>query len=709
MHCASCAVRNERALTKIAGVESANVNYANRVATVTFDPARATEHDLHNAIIENGYKITTGNVHEHRQVEKQELARAKRNVTIALVLAVPVLFLAMTGVHLPWTLLGIDAARWIEFVLASVVVLWYGRAFHIDMFRQARMFTSNMNTLISLGTLVAYSFSIFSMATAGKDVYFEAAAAITALILLGNYFEEKSRGSASEAVRKLVELGAKQAQMLSADGTEKTVPIEEIKVGDMLLVKPGEKIPLDSVVRKGDSSVDESMLTGESLPVSKHPNDDVFGATLNQNGALIIEVKHVGGDTVLAQIVRMVEDAQGKKAPIQKLVDRVSSVFVPTVLVIAAITFIAWYTSTGDIGRALTAAVAVLVIACPCALGLATPTAIMVGTGTGAEHGILIKSGETLEAARKIDTVVFDKTGTLTEGKPKVTNVVRIGHSEDDILRLAASLETYSEHPLAKAVVLEAKGRGLALAPGEGFINEPGKGISGVVEGKKIRIGNARIGSDTNTDHTATQLESEGKTVIRIFVDDVLAGFIAIADTPKPDAQAAIKALAARGIAVHMLTGDNKGTAAAVAKELGINPENVIAEVLPGEKAKEVERLQNSGRKVAFVGDGINDAPALIQADLGIAIGTGTDIAIEAGGIVLVKGSPKKVLDALLLSQRTLTIIRQNLFWAFFYNAAAIPFAALGLLTPMIASAAMACSSISVVVNSLRIRTRGSE
>ncbi len=709
MHCASCANRNERSITKLSGVTEANVNYATNNATVTYDPEKISEQQLHQAVIDNGYKIQTSGGHEHRMVAEQELRHKKRDVAIAIVLAAPILLLAMSGLELPGSFLGITTTRWAMFDLTTIVVLWFGREFHLDMLRQAKRFASNMNTLISLGTLVAYAYSIYAMITGGEHVYFEAASAITALILLGDYFEEKSRGKASEAVKKLLQLGAKQARLRMNDGTEKNVPIEQVKVSDLLLVKPGEKIPLDGVVREGDSAVDESMLTGESLPVGKHAGEEVFGATINQNGMLVIEVKRIGGDTVLAQIVRMVEDAQGKKAPIQKLVDRVSSVFVPVVLVIAIITFIAWYAATGDIGRAMTAAVAVLVIACPCALGLATPTAIMVGTGVGAEQGILIKNGETLQRARAIDMVVFDKTGTLTEGKPRVTDILaHAGFPDTELLRLAASLETYSEHPLAIAIINAAKKRGLTLSGAINFSATPGKGIEGTVDGKNIRIGNARVGNtaDEAQQKEAERLESEGKTVVRVFVNETVAGVIAIADTAKSDAKEAVERLMSRGIAVAMLTGDNKRTANAIAASLGIHETNVLAEVLPAEKANDIKRLQHAGHKVAFVGDGINDAPALVQADLGIAVGTGTDIAIEAGGIVLVKGSPSKVVDAIALSQRTFTTIRQNLFWAFFYNAAAIPFAALGFLTPMIASAAMAFSSVSVVTNSLRIRRR---
>ncbi|HTK04879.1 MAG TPA: heavy metal translocating P-type ATPase [Candidatus Eisenbacteria bacterium] len=711
MHCASCSQRNERALTRMPGVSAAAVNFGTHTATVTFDPSSTTEQKLYDAVIKTGYQVMAAGEHvDHVAHEKRAIAAAKRDAWLALVLAAPVMLLAMTGAKLPGSWLGVETSAWVQMLLSAVVVFWLGRSFHLGMLKLARAGAANMDTLISVGTLAAYAYSVWAAFAHLPNAYFEAAAVITALILLGEYFEEKSRGRASDAIRKLMALGAKKARLFVADGSDREVPIETVKLGDTLLVKPGEKIPLDGVVLQGDSSVDESMLTGESLPVGKHPGDEAYGATVNQNGMLIVEVRKLPGDTVLAQIVRMVEEAQGKKAPIQKLADRVSGVFVPVVLVLAALTAVVWYLVTGDVGAALIPAVAVLVIACPCALGLATPTAIMVGTGVGAQNGILIKNGEALQEAHKVDTVVFDKTGTLTEGKPAVTDVIPLGdHDVKVMLRLAASLEAYSEHPLAKAVVAEAQKHVLPLIKTMDFSAVPGKGIEGVVDGRRLRIGSGKIG-DAGGSIPAdallilAKLEEQGKTVVRVFIDGQAAGIIAIADTPKEDARWAIKALKQEGVDVYMLTGDNKGTAMAIAAAVGIPPERVLAEVLPNEKANEVKRLQEAGRSVAFVGDGINDAPALVQADLGIAVGTGTDIAIEAGDIVLVKGRPSKVVDALHLARKTFSVIKQNLFWAFFYNILAVPVAALGLLTPMIASAAMAFSSVSVVGNSLRIR-----
>jgi len=710
MHCASCAVRNERSLKMIPGVLGASVNFGTHTATVTYDPALTSEPLLHEAVVATGYKVfIAADRDAHMAHEAGELRQAGREAVIAALLSFPVIVLGMIHFDLPGSLYGIGTTRLIETFLTAAVVLVIGRRFHIGAWKQARLRAANMDTLISMGTLSALLISIWYTTIHAPDAYFEAAASITALILIGHYYEERSRTSAAAAIRLLMELGAKKARLFLFDGSDRDVPIEVVKIGDMLLVRPGEKIPLDGVILTGDSSVDESMLTGESLPIGKHPGESVFGGTINQNGVLIVEVRRTGKDTVLAQIVRTVEDAQAKKAPIQKLVDRVSSVFVPIVIGIAVVTAIGWFLSTGDIIASLGPAIAVLVIACPCALGLATPTAVMVGTGTGAARGILIKNADALERVQKIDTVIFDKTGTLTLGKPTVVDIVAGGaHDEDDVLRIAASLEQYSEHPLAKAVVAEAARRGLALTRTSDFNAVPGKGIVGKVEGVDVSVGSGRTTDGASlppaTEAAIIDLENAGNTVIRVSIDGSVEGVIAIADVPKPDARKAVADLLAQDIQVYIVTGDNLGTGTAIAKAVGIGTDKVFANALPSDKAAQIKAFQDEGRSVAFVGDGINDAPALVQADLGIAVGTGTDIAIEAGDIVLVQGSPSRVVDALTLSKRTLAIIRQNLFWAFFYNIIAIPVAAFGLLTPMIASAAMALSSISVVINSLRIR-----
>jgi Cu+-exporting ATPase len=695
MHCASCASKNESALKRLPGVQDAAVNFATHSARVTFDPAHVGEHAIHQAVKDQGYQVMAGHDagHRHHEMSRKEMASTRRSAFAALALSVPVAVLAMGGFGFPW----------IQAALAAFIVLFLGRQFHAGMWRQLKARSANMDTLISVGTLAALAYSFYALATEGH-VYFEVAAIVTALILLGEYFEARSSGQASAAVEKLLEVGAKKARRMK-DGREEEVDVSALAVGDLVLVKPGEKVPLDGTVAEGDSSVDESMLTGESLPVGKHPGDLVYGATLNAQGALLVRVAKAADDTVLAQIVRLVRDAQMKKAPIQHLADKVSGFFVPVVILLALATFAAWLGLGGGFEKALLAAVSVLVIACPCALGLATPTAILVGTGNGARKGILIKNGAALETAHAIDAVVFDKTGTLTEGKPSVVEVTACGSfSEDEILSLAAALESRSEHPLARAVAAASRAKGLAQLAPQGFAAVPGKGVRGRVGAWEIAIGNAALVPDVPEACRAAVAsgEARGSTVVRVAVDGAFVGAIAIADTLKADAKEAVERLRAQGIRVVMLTGDNAATAKAIAASLGID--DVRAEVLPDGKAAEVKKLQAEGRKVAFVGDGINDAPALTQADLGIAMGTGTDVAIEAGSVVLVKGSPTKAVEALLLARATFRVIRQNLFWAFFYNVLAIPLAAFGLLTPMIAAAAMGFSSVSVVGNSLRLR-----
>jgi P-type Cu+ transporter len=708
MHCASCSVRNERTLNKLKGVRSASVNLATHSARVEFDESVLSESAIHQAVVENGYGVLMQeSAQDHKERVRRELQSARMKAFLALSFAFPVVVLAMFNIDLPWAFRGQNASVWIQAALSAVVILGFGWEFHIGMVRQARNLAANMDTLISLGTLAALLYSLWAMLTGAHHLYFETGAVIAALILLGRYFEARSRGRASEAIEKLMELGAKTAH-ISRGGKEEDIPIEDVKVGDILLVKPGEKVPVDGKVVKGASSVDESMLTGESMPVGKSAGDDVFGATINLSGAFQMRTTKVGADTTLAQIVKMVAEAQVNKAPIQKLADQVSGVFVPIVLVIAALTAAGWYFFTGDFYQSFIPAVAVLVIACPCSLGLATPTAIMVGTGLGAKRGILIKNGEALEKGKKIDVVVFDKTGTLTEGKPKVTDIAceaKLG--ADELLRLAASLEKLSDHPLAQAIVRAAQQKNLPLAEVHDFANQAGKGVRGRIGDTAISVGSVRLALENGISlgrqaRAVEKYESGAKTVIAVTRNRELAGVIAVADTLKEDAKAAIDLLRAQGIETVMITGDNQRTAEAIAKQIGID--KVYAEVLPQEKAEKVSALQQGGRKVAFVGDGINDAPALVQADLGIAIGTGTDIAIEAGNIVLVKGNPLKVVEALNLSRLTFKTIKQNMFWAFFYNIAAIPLAAFGLLNPMIAAGAMAISSVSVVGNSLRIR-----
>jgi Cu+-exporting ATPase len=709
MHCASCSARNERTLKKLDGVREVVVNFATHSARVIFDESRVSERKLHDAVIENGYEVLAPEfADEHKERARQELRSARQRAFLALGLAVPVVALAMLDIELPWTFMGHNASVWVEAILSTVVILGLGWQFHVGMLRQARNMAANMDTLISMGTLAALFFSIWAMVAGEHHLYFETGAVIAALILLGRYFEARSRGQASAAIEKLIDLGAKTAHFIRDEG-EYEISIDEVKVGDMLLVKPGEKVPVDGNVLTGQSSVDESMLTGESMPVNKTIGEKVFAATINLTGAFRMLATKVGPDTTLAQIVKMVADAQTNKAPIQKLADKVSGIFVPIVLGIAVLTVAGWYLATGDLYQSIIPAVAVLVIACPCSLGLATPTAIMVGTGLGASRGILIKNGEALERGKRIDVVMFDKTGTLTEGKPKITDIFACTAqtTADKALALAASIERLSEHPLAQAIVRAAQEKTLLVSEAHDFMNLSGKGVRGKIGNVTVMVGSFRLLLEYGVPlaHNLVQIkrhQADAKTVVCVAYGGELVGIIAVADTLKEDAQAAIERLRAQGIEAVMMTGDNRKTAEAIGKQIGID--RVFAEILPQDKAEQVRILQQQGKRIAFVGDGINDAPALAQADLGIAIGTGTDIAIEAGNIVLVKGHPLKVIEALTLSRLTFKTIRQNMFWAFFYNVAAIPLAAFGLLNPMVAAGAMAVSSLTVVGNSLRIR-----
>ena len=718
MHCASCVIRNENSLLKIPGVKNASVNLPLRSATVEYDENVATEHTLHQAIMDNGYEVVRpenmsmpgldmSGEHQHRNLGADEVKKAKTKAIVAIILALPVALIAMALPDFGSIYGGVVMSSWLEAILGSFVILYIGREFHFGLLKQARHLTADMNSLISLGTLAVFIFSWVEMLIGQPNLYFEIGAVITALILLGRYFESMSRGQASQAIEKLLALGAKTARLVVGE-SEREIPIAGVKVGDLLLVKPGEKFPVDGVVKKGAGHTDESMLTGESAPVSKKVGDEIFGATINVDGAIYLEAKKIGGDTVLAQIVKMVSEAQVKKAPIQKLADKISGIFVPIVLGIAIITALGWYLGTGNLALSIIPAVAVLIIACPCALGLATPTSIMVGTGLGASRGILIKNGEALERGKKIDIVMFDKTGTLTVGRPQVNEVVAVADmSADEILVLAGSLEKLSEHPLAQAVVRSAQEKNLTLIEAINFTNLSGRGVSAEINGEKILLGNPKLMQENNievagAENKLRELESSAQTVIILAQGNKIVGLIAIADAIKPTAAEAIKQLTAMGVVSAMITGDNQRTADAIAKQIGIT--QVLAEVLPADKAEQVKKIQASGKKVAFVGDGINDAPALAQADLGIAMGTGTDIAIEAGNIVLVKGNPQKVVEGLRLAQATLKNIKQNLFWAFFYNVVLIPLAALGYLNPIIAGGAMAFSSVSVVLNSLRLK-----
>ncbi|MBT4857453.1 copper-translocating P-type ATPase [Candidatus Uhrbacteria bacterium] len=692
MHCASCAVKIEGSLTDLPEVKSATVNYAMAQATVESDSDDPSA--LHGVVVSEGYKVIAEEDAKHEHLK--DARAAKRKAIIAGLLALPVFVIAMFKIDIPY-------GTYIEGLLTLVVVFGPGMEFHKTAWKQLKKKSANMDSLISMGTLAAVLFSIWSM-TQGGDVYFETAAIITALILMGRYFEALSKGRAGEAIAKLLELGAKLAHLIGEDGSVSDVDVSALKIGDVVLVKPGEKIPLDGVVIEGSSTIDESMLTGESIPVKKAVDLEVYGATVNQTGVLKVRITATSETSVLSQIIELVKNAQAQKAPMQKLADRISGIFVPVVIGIALLTFVVWMIVTGDIYAALIPAVAVLVIACPCALGLATPTAILVGTGRAAKSGIFIKSGEALERGKNLDVVMLDKTGTITQGKPAVTDVLTSGVSEDELLALAASLEASSEHPLAAAIVRTAEERGAKLSPVTNAQSETGKGMVGSVGGVEIKIGRSGFvpGTDEVPSEEVERLEREAKTVVYVSQGGICIGAIAVADPLKDGAHDAIRKLRKLGINPVMLTGDNKRTAEAIAKLVGIT--DVHAEIFPEDKLNLVKAAQQEGKRVVFVGDGINDAPALTQADLGIAMGTGTDIAIESGQIVIIGGEASKIPEAILISRKTFGTIQQNLFWAFIYNALGIPLAALGLLNPMIAAGAMAFSSISVLLNSLRLK-----
>ncbi len=705
MTCASCALRIERVLGKQDGVETAIVNYAGHEARAEVGPDVDVE-ALRAAVAKIGYEIEPVIAGEERvsvsERYDEEVIYQRKNLIGAAALTIPVFLLAMLGPEEMWNFA-------LQAVLTTAVVFGFGWQFHRAAWKQVTSMSPAMDTLVSVGTITAWSYSLFAMFE-GSAVFFDTAAMITTLILLGRFFEARAKGRASRAITKLLELGAKQARVVR-DGSEVMVDVGDVLVGDTVVVLPGEKIPTDGRITAGSSSVDESMLTGESIPVDKVPGDDAFGATINQQGRLEIEVLKVGDATALAQIVRLVEDAQATKAPVQRLADRVSAVFVPTVLVIAAVVFATWMiVSGGDVPVALRNAVAVLIIACPCAMGLATPTAIMVGSGRGAELGVLFKNAEVFERARSVDVVVFDKTGTLTRGAMTLTDVVT-DDDETHFLALAGSVEAASEHPLGKAVALGAEERDVELSTPTDFSALRGQGVVGTVDGVEVTVGKAKLMAERGlqiperyTD-AMEQIEIAGNTAFLVGWDGTVQGTIGVADTVRASSAEAVSTLKSMGVDVVMLTGDNRRTAETIAGEIGIT--SVIAEVLPGDKAEEIRRLQHEGNSVGFVGDGINDAPALTQADLGMAVGSGTDVAIEAGDVVLMSGDPMLAVTSLRLARRTFSTIKENLFWAFGYNTAAIPLAALGFLNPMIAAGAMAFSSVSVVTNSLRLRRFG--
>ncbi|HEX6587101.1 MAG TPA: heavy metal translocating P-type ATPase, partial [Solirubrobacterales bacterium] len=724
MHCASCVNSIEQSLREIPGVTEAAVNLATKEASVAYEPDRVSLGDLLAAVERAGYKgrPLTEEAPAERESEQERRARAELRALRARFIVAAAARLVLLLLTFVWSPLSERASMWLMLAIATPVQLWAGWPFYAGAWKVGRHGSADMNTLIAMGTSVAYIYSLVATVSPGlfadpgelPSVYFDTAAVIIALILLGRLLEARAKAGTTAAIKKLMGLRAQSARVVR-DGEELEVPIEQVVIGDLVVVRPGEKVPVDGSIVDGRSTIDESMLTGESVPVEKEPGDEVIGATINRAGSFRLRTTRVGRDTALAQIVRLVEEAQGSKAPIQRLADRVSAYFVPVVIGTALLSMAIWLLAGSSFTSAMLAFVAVLIIACPCALGLATPTAIMVGTGRGAEIGLLVRSGAALETGKGLDTIVLDKTGTLTRGEPRVTDVVPTGDLDrETLLSLAAAAESRSEHPLGEAVVEAARERGLEPAEPEGFEAAVGHGITATAAGRRIAVGSARhlraVGVDlAPLDDEAERLEGEGKTAVRVAVDGEPAGVIAIADTLRPEAPEAVAELQRLGLEVAMLTGDNRRTAEAIARQAGI--ERVLAEVLPDDKVGEVRRLQEEGRHVAMVGDGINDAPALAQADIGIAIGTGTDIAMEASDMTLISGDLRGLAAPVELSRQTMRTIKQNLVGAFAYNVSLIPVAAGVLhpiwgitLDPILAAAAMAASSVTVVGNALRLR-----
>jgi Cu+-exporting ATPase len=713
MTCAACATRIEKGIKKIDGVVNAHVNLASEKANIEYIPGKTNVDQLVTAVKKAGYSAKLAgdsNADNEKEAREKEYKIQRNKFLLGALLSIWFLPQMISDLQMQY---GFNVGfqfhinPWIQLLLATPVQFYVGGHFYRDAYNALRGGSANMATLVALGTSAAYFYSLVVTITgANTGLYYEAAAIIITLIILGKLLEARAKGQTSDAIKKLMGLQAKTARVIR-EGEEKDIPIEDVVVDDVIFVRAGEKIPVDGEIIEGSSTIDESMLTGESLPVSKNKGDSVIGATVNKHGSFKFKATKVGKDTALAQIVKLVEEAQGSKAPIQKLADKISGVFVPIVIGIAFVTFLITYFVVG-FTPALISAVAVLVIACPCALGLATPTAVMVGTGKGAESGVLIKGAEHLESAHRVTTVVLDKTGTITKGEPEVTNIITTKNfQEDELLRLAGSAERGSEHPLGEAIVNGAKEKGLTLSDATEFNAIPGHGIEVKVDEKQVHIGNKKLMQKQNIVFESLvkqmeELEGQGKTAMIMAVDGELAGIIAVADTVKETSAGAIAKLKEMGIEVAMITGDNQRTAEAIAKQVGVD--RVLAEVLPEDKSAEVEKLKQEGKIVAMVGDGINDAPALAAAHIGIAIGTGTDVAIEAADVTLMSGDLMGIVDTISLSKATMRKIRQNLFWAFAYNTILIPVAAIGLLNPVLAGAAMAFSSVSVVTNTLFLR-----
>ena len=720
MTCAACSSRIEKGLNRMEGVTRATVNLALETATVEYNPAAVSAQEIIGKVGKLGYGAMEKGDNEKETLDyrEKEIKNQQRKFIISLIFSLPLLW-TMVGhfsftsfIYMPDFLMN----PWVQLALATPVQFFIGKQFYVGAYKALRNNSANMDVLVVLGTSAAYFYSLYlSIASIGAthghhlELYYETSAVLITLIILGKLFEAKAKGRSSEAIKKLMGLQAKTA-IVERDGVEQVIPLEEVVVGDLVFVKPGEKVPVDGEIVEGQSALDEAMITGESVPVDKTVGDAVIGSTINRNGFLKVKALKVGKETALAQIIKVVEEAQGTKAPIQRLADQISGIFVPIVVSISVVTFLIWffYVSPGDFAEALEKLIAVLVIACPCALGLATPTSIMAGSGRAAEYGILFKGGEHLEMTHKITTVILDKTGTVTNGKPVLTDVmVENGRSEMEFLQLVGSAEKKSEHPLAQSIVQGVVEKGISLLETEEFEAIPGYGVRAVMDGKEVLVGTRKLMKQRGISFEQAvpvmeQLEKQGKTAMLAAVDQQFAGTVAVADTMKDTSKAAIRRLKDMGLEVIMITGDNERTAKAIGQEAGVD--HVIAEVLPEGKAEEVKKLQQQGKKVAMVGDGINDAPALATADIGMAIGTGTDVAMEAADITLIRGDLNSIADAIFMSRKTIRNIRQNLFWAFAYNTVGIPVAALGFLAPWLAGAAMAFSSVSVVLNALRLQ-----